>query len=205
MVVPSVQQRIQPGNRVTVTPTSDSFDYEAALAACAAGQRDALLQIYNHEGGRLLGVVLRIVRDKAMAEDIVHDTCIKIWTGASGFDPAKGTARGWIYSIARHLALNAVRDGRRNVDLDDDAVSALDDKASLEAWNDMTDSFAWEASHGRITFCLEQLEPARRNCILHAYVDGFSHREIAERLNAPLGTIKAWIKRSLAALRECMT
>ena len=75
-----------------MTPSSDSFDYEAALAACAADQRDALLQIYNHEGGRLLGVVLRIVRDKAMAEDIVHDTCIKIWTGASGFD-TNGTVR----------------------------------------------------------------------------------------------------------------
>lgn len=73
------------------------------------------------------------------------------------------------------------------------------------AWKDLNDSFAWQSSPGRITLCLEQLEPVRRNCILHAYVDGFSHREIAERLNAPLGTIKAWIKRSLAALRECMT
>lgn len=188
-----------------MTPPSGDFDYEAALAACAAGHRGALQQIYTHEGGRLLGVVLRIVRDLAMAEDILHDTCIKIWTGASRFDPAKGTARGWIYSIARHLALNAVRDGSRNVDLDDDKVAALDDGASVEAWRDMADSFAWESSHGRITFCLEQLEPMRRNCILHAYVDGFSHREIAERLNAPLGTIKAWIKRSLATLRECMT
>ncbi|NYT79735.1 sigma-70 family RNA polymerase sigma factor [Alcaligenaceae bacterium] len=193
------------GNQATVTPPSGDFDYEAALAACAAGQRDALQRIYTHEGGRLLGVILRIVRDSAMAEDIVHDTCIKIWTGASRYDPAKGTARGWIYSIARHLALNVVRDGGRHIDLDEDTVSSLDDRASVEAWKDMNDSFAWQSSPGRITLCLEQLEPVRRNCILHAYVDGFSHREIAERLNAPLGTIKAWIKRSLAALRECMT
>ncbi len=188
-----------------MTPASGDFDYEAALAGCAAGQRDALLQLYNHEGGRLLGVVLRIVRNAAMAEDIVHDTCIKIWTGASRFDPAKGSARGWIYSIARHLALNAVRDGGRHIDVDEDAVAALDDHASVQAWKDITASLSAEASHGRIAFCLEQLEPVRRNCILHAYVDGFSHREIAERLNAPLGTIKAWIRRSLAALRECMT
>ena len=52
--------------------------------------------------------------------------------------------------------------------------------------------------------CLEQLDPTRRACILHAYVDGFSHSEIARKLDTPLGTVKAWIKRSLVALRECM-
>ena len=62
------------------------------------------------------------------------------------------------------------------------------------------------AAHGsaRIHQCLEQLEPARRRCILHAYVDGCTHAEIAALLGAPLGTVKAWIKRSLASLRECM-
>jgi len=52
--------------------------------------------------------------------------------------------------------------------------------------------------------CLEELEPVRRSCLIHAYVDGFSHAEIARKLGAPLGTVKAWVKRSLAALRECM-
>lgn len=51
---------------------------------------------------------------------------------------------------------------------------------------------------------MEQLEPVRRNCIFHAYVDGYSHQEIAQKIGAPLGTVKAWIKRSLTALRECM-
>ncbi|GBH13500.1 DNA-directed RNA polymerase specialized sigma subunit [Pseudomonas syringae pv. actinidiae] len=55
-----------------------------------------------------------------------------------------------------------------------------------------------------MTSCMEQLEPVRRNCIFHAYVDGYSHQEIAQKIGAPLGTVKAWIKRSLTALRECM-
>ena len=84
------------------------------------------------------------------------------------------------------------------------SAAALDARASLEAWHDMADAFAWQDSAGRLGPCLEQLEPVRRNCILHAYVDGLSHGEIARRLEAPLGTVKAWIKRSLAALRECM-
>lgn len=181
------------------------FDYQAALLACAAGERAALQQLYEQEGARLLGVVMRIVRDQALAEDIVHDACINIWTRAASFNPALGSARGWIYSVARNLALNAVRDASREITVDDDTATALDARASLEAWQDMADAFAWQASAGRIAHCLEQLEPVRRNCVLHAYVDGFSHGEIARRLDAPLGTVKAWIKRSLAALRECMT
>ena len=180
------------------------FDYEATLAACAAGERAALQRLYAQEGGRLLGVVQRIVRDAALSEDIVHDACVNIWTRAASFDPARGSARGWIYSVARNLALNAVRDGAREVAVDEDTAATLDARASLEAWHDMADAFVWQDSVGRIGPCLEQLEPVRRNCILHAYVDGLSHNEIARRLEAPLGTVKAWIKRSLAALRECM-
>lgn len=188
----------------TIVPALPEFDYEATLAACAASERAALQRLYAREGGRLLGVVQRIVRDAALAEDIVHDACVNIWTRAASFDPARGSARGWIYSVARHLALNAVRDLAREVDVDDDTAAALDARASLEAWHDMADAFAWQDSVGRLGPCLEQLEPMRRNCILHAYVDGLSHNEIARRLEAPLGTVKAWIKRSLAALRECM-
>ena len=161
-------------------------------------------RLYEQEGARLLGVALRIVRQRALAEDIVHDACVNIWTRAASYDASRGSARGWIYSVARNLALNAVRDGARELAVDDDTAAALDARASLEAWHDMADAFAWQDSAGRLGPCLEQLEPVRRNCILHAYVDGLSHNEIARRLEAPLGTVKAWIKRSLAALRECM-
>lgn len=180
------------------------FDHAAALRACAAGDRQALRRLYDAEGPRLLGVARRIVRDTALAEDIVHDTFIKIWTHAASADPARGSARGWIYSVLRHQALNAMRDSAHEVGVDDDTAAALDADASLAAWREMADHFEWQASEGRVRDCLGGLEPVRRNCILHAYVDGLSHSEIATRIGAPLGTVKAWIKRSLTALRECM-
>lgn len=182
--LPSVDER------ATLSLPEPSFDYEACLAACARRERQALRELYQQESARLLGVALRIARDRGLAEDIVHDTFIRVWSRAASFDPARGSARGWVYSITRHLALNHVRDSAREV-----AMDTTQEPAS-------TPDF--ELPSSRIQHCLDRLEPARRSCILHAYVDGCSHAEIALRLDTPLGTVKAWIKRSLAALRECM-
>jgi RNA polymerase sigma-70 factor (ECF subfamily) len=88
--------------------------------------------------------------------------------------------------------------------LDESAAAVAEDQAALAMWHDTADAFDWRASPDQLRRCLERLEPVRRNCILHAYVDGLSHADIAGRVNAPLGTVKAWIRRSLGALRECL-
>ncbi len=189
--------------RIDLSSHESHFDYEATLDACARGERQALERLYAQESARLLGVAQRLVRDSALAQDIVHDAFIKIWTRAASFDPSRGSARGWIFSITRNLALNTIRDNAREIQDDGDDQS-LEAQATLEGWNQTVDSFDWRVNPGRIEFCLEQLEPVRRNCVFHAYVDGYSHQEIASKLGAPLGTVKAWIKRSLTALRECI-
>lgn len=183
---------------------NDLFDYEATLVACAAGDKHALQRLYQQEGARMLGVALRIVRQRALAEDIVHDACLTIWTRAASYQPMQGSARGWIYTVVRNLALNAVRNAGRFLDVDEATTSSVDAAQSQAAWSEQL--FAQEnSSHlGRLQDCLQALEPERRHCLLHAYVDGCSHAEIAQRLGAPLGTVKAWIRRSLVTLRGCM-
>ena len=183
----------------------EDFDYEATLQACAAGERGAMQRLYEQEAARLFGVVRRIVRDGALAEDVLHDACVNIWTRAASFDPARGSARGWIYSVARNLALNARRDDSRDAELPQETLQLIDDQASLAAWEAMRRAGQWEDSAGRVGHCLSELEPVRRDCILYAYVEGLSQREIAARVAAPLGTVKAWIQRSLVALRACMS
>ena len=151
----------------------------------------------------MLGVARRILRDQGQAEDVVHEAFIAIWRHAHTFDPARGSARTWIYSILRHAALRAARRADRQpgagADRDDDA-SALDavvDAAAqrkLESRPDM----------GRLHDCLQTLDQPRRDCVLLSYVEGCSHAEIASQLEAPLGTVKSWIRRALTSLRECM-
>lgn len=187
----------------TLSLPEDCFDYEACLAACARGEQRALHDLYTQESARLLGVAKRIARSDALAEDIVHDAFIKIWTRAGSFDPARGAARGWIFSVTRHLALNFMRDNAHTVQVSEQSENAVLAEAAMDAITEV-DTFEYRSRSGRIYGCLEQLEPARRSCILHAYVDGYSHSEISQKVGAPLGTVKAWIKRSLVALRECM-
>ena len=87
-------------------PATDPFDHDAALAACARGERQALAQIYSLEGRYLLGVALRIVRQRQSAEDVLHDAFVSIWQRAGSFDPARGAGRNWIYNVIQHATLN---------------------------------------------------------------------------------------------------
>jgi RNA polymerase sigma-70 factor (ECF subfamily) len=152
----------------------------------------------------MLGVALRIVRHRQVAEDVIHDAFISIWTKAGSYDGTRGTPLSWMYSIVRHQALNVVRSSQREVSVEEESIEAAE---SVSPWNiemHLADSFELRADVGSLHACLTQLDAAKRNSILFAYIDGCSHSEIAERLRAPLGTVKAWIKRGISSLRECM-
>lgn len=187
-----------------MTTTPDEFDYEAALKACASGERAALHRIYQREAGRLIGVALRIVRRRDVAEDIVHDAFVRIWEKAASFDASRGSGRGWIYSVVRHGALNHVRDHAREVWRDDDALDGAGDEDATARVADPYQRVLLSSESGQLYECLGRLDVAKRSSILMAYLEGCTHSEIADRLAAPLGTVKAWIRRGLQALKECL-
>jgi RNA polymerase sigma-70 factor, ECF subfamily len=173
------------------------LDLEAELKSCADGDKEALRRVFEAEAPRLVGVAQRILRRRDLAEEAVQEGFARIWLNAGRFDPALGSARGWIYAIVRYRALNMLRDGAREDILAPDAVDALRDAEADTAWRRLD-------ADGALRQCLEQLEPNRRKAILLAYVLGLTQGEIAGRMSAPLGTVKAWMRRALIALRECL-
>lgn len=181
------------------SPPPPNFDYESALLACAQGDRAALQQIYAREAGQLLGVALRIVRRHDLADEVLQDAFLQIWQKATMFDPSRGSARGWIFSIVRYRALDALRKASREIAVDETLIA---NRSPVTA--DLLDNLSRLAETKELQTCLEQLEQPKRQSILLAYMDGYTHIQIAAQLEVPLGTVKSWIRRGLLALRECL-
>lgn len=177
---------------------AEAHDEELAglLRACAAGDRAALHAIYDRESAHMFGVARGILRRRDLAEDVVQDTFMQIWTCAAGFDPMLCTARTWIFTALRHRSLHLLHHGAREVAAPDGALleragGGLDPEAILVRLDESN----------RLRRCLDGLGPDRSQAILLAHAVGLSHGEIAGRMGRPLGTVKAWLRRSMLALR----
>lgn len=181
-----------------MTDARDDFDYESALAACARGERYALRSIYERERRWLMAVALRIVRRREVAEEVLQDSFVQIWTRAATFDSSLGSARGWIYTVVRHRAINAVRSSGRMVEVDDETLAAMADAQApwLSGGSDI--------DAGTLADCLDRLDAEKRRCVMLAFVDGYTHEELAKKMGTPLGTVKSWIRRALITLKECL-
>ncbi len=179
------------------------FDHEAAILAIARGERFALRALYVQESRWLLGVAQRIVRERALAEDVLHDAFVQIWQHAGTYRPDAGSARGWVYTVVRHQAIKAVRDQRQEA-MAPEEVAALGDSAQMQH-DHAEEARARGLDAASVERCLQRLDDTQRHCVVSAFVEGHSHEHIAAALQRPVGTVKSWIRRSLVALKACLT
>ena len=173
-------------------------DLGPLLAAVAHGDRAALRAVYERQAARLFGVANAILRDRDAAADALQDAFLRIARRAGQYDPARGPAEAWLAAIVRHAALDAVRARGREIPTDDPALG----DQPVEA--DALERVAASAEGRRLRDCLAALEEKNRTGIVLAFVHGLSHAQVAARLDLPLGTVKAWIRRGLLRLRECL-
>lgn len=161
-----------------------------------AGAFEAL---YSQTSAKLFAIALRICRDRAMAEDVLQETFVAIWRGATTFDPQRGDGFAWLGAIARHRALDAVRKrGRSDVPVGDEYIDRIAGIPDLHA------ARADYADLDALVHCLDQMEEQQRELILLAYYEGRSREELASRFAAPINTVKTWLRRGLARLRLCL-
>lgn len=171
------------------------------LQACAGGDRAAMRRLFDDEGPRLMAIAMRILRDPVLAEEAVQDTLVKVWTRAASFRPDRGPPRAWLSTILRNTALNILRSERRTDHAADGDIEALQDRTVADETEAVLRSLDPTL---RLRGCLDALDARRRHAILLAYVHGWSQGEIAGRSGLPLGTVKAWMRRGLGQLRECL-
>ncbi len=168
------------------------------VEAIREGDRASLQRLYALEARRLYGIALRIVRRPDMAADVVQDVFVQVWRNARTFAAERGDAQAWLTGITRYRALDVLRKRRREVLSDD---PALGDTAEEP---DVIERIEQAAAQSALRKCLDELAERERRCLVLAFVDGLSHSELAQRLGAPLGSVKSWVRRGLLLLRRCL-
>lgn len=180
---------------------SDNLDTAENCIELIARNKDraAFEALYILVSPKLLGVVLRIIPQRSNAEDVLHDTFLKIWRAAHQYDRSRASAMGWAATIARNTAIDYKR-RRREVDMPDDQFAAHIDKNAFS-----TSVQGSEVMKMTLQHCLAELEETQRQCVVLAYCQGLSREDLSERLDAPVNTVKTWLRRGLLALRECVS
>ncbi|MDE2363745.1 MAG: sigma-70 family RNA polymerase sigma factor [Hyphomicrobiales bacterium] len=178
-----------------MAPHKDEIGF--LIVAAGRGDRAAFRRLYLATSAKLLGLVTRITKSRAEAEEVVQEVYLKAWTNAASFSPDSGTGMGWLVSISRNRAIDLVR-----------AKTAAATEAQETEWFDkLVSDQNLEAEimdRTALVKCLATLEPAVRDMIVLAYVDGLSREELAERFGMPVNTVKTRLHRGLGALKSCL-
>jgi RNA polymerase sigma-70 factor (ECF subfamily) len=176
---------------MAAAPPPDDAEDEVLVAAMAAGDRAALATLYERHGSLLLGLALRIVRERREAEDLLHDVFLEAWRTAKDFDPKRGRVRTWLAIRMRSRALDLQKSARVSRNTGDGGLELLVDEGD-----------AASPDHGRVRRALAGLAADQRRVIELAYFEGLSCTEIAERVAIPVGTVKSRIAAGLDRLRS---
>ena len=174
-------------------PEPDNAELERLLARCAGQEHQALEELYTKVAPLLLALLLRMLRNRDLAEDALQEVFVGVWRRAGQFEARRGRALAWITSIARYRAIDIQRGQRHWVGLE-----AAPDR---EVQPTRTESTLTQAALAR---CMGLLTGDQRHCLALAYQQGLTQDEIAHAMGHPLGTVKSWVRRALTSLRECL-
>ncbi len=185
----------------------DSLSLADLLQRTAAGDHACFAQVYARTQAHLFGVAVRMLGREQAAEDVLQEAFVSIWKNAGSYrSEINGQAvqpMTWLIAIVRNKALDALRQRTRR------AESALDDEgadgaASGGAAASALDLFNEATRALQVQACLAALDASHRQSLALAYYQGLTHSEVAQQMGAPLGSVKAWIRRGLDKLKTCL-
>ncbi|ALG86967.1 ECF RNA polymerase sigma factor SigK [Gordonia phthalatica] len=180
--------------------TVDADRLEHLLELVAAGDRAAFADLYDRTGPRVYGMVLRVLRDPGYSEEVTQDVYLQIWRDAGRFDAEQGSAMSWLLTIAHRRAVDRVRS--------ESSASARENRYGLRSLAEVVagvdDEVLMREAGGRVRDCLGTLTDLQAQAVSMAYYDGFTYREVADRLAVALPTVKSRIRDGLKRLRGCL-
>ncbi|WAC66117.1 ECF RNA polymerase sigma factor SigK [Agrococcus sp. SL85] len=172
-------------------------DIEQCLTRAAQGDQRAFAELYDATSSRVFGLVLRILVDRAQAEEVAQEVFLEAWRNARRFDPERGAAMSWLLQIAHARAVDRVRASQAQRDRD----QRIGERDLAVPVDDVSERAEISLDAARARQALEALPAAQRQAIELAYFGGLTQTEIAERLGAPLGTVKTRLRDGMIRLR----
>lgn len=192
-----------PGDRLADPPADleDSSDELAALLrASARGDEAAFARLYDATSSRVHGLVLRVVRNPAQAEEVTQEAFVDIWRTAARFDPHKGSGISWLMTIAHRKAVDRVRSAQASTERDTTYLARTEERA----FDSTAENVEQSLDAQRVRRAMTSLTQTQRGAVELAYFGGYTHTEVAGLLDVPLGTAKTRIRDGLIRLRDTL-
>lgn len=174
-------------------------DIEELIAKVALGDRTAFAALYDATSGKLFAVCLRVLKNRSEAEDALQDVYLRVWHKADRYAVTGHSPMTWLITVARNLSIDRLRATRSSETDLDDAGELIEKRPGPE------DVSIAASEQRRISACFEELPPDRAAAVRAAYLDGATYQHLAKRFDVPLNTMRTWLRRSLMALKECLS
>lgn len=167
----------------------------------AGGDQEAFAALYDTLGARVHGLARRVVRDPAIAEEVTQEVFLQAWREAHRFEPGRGTALSWVLTLTHRRAVDRVRAEQAQ----SDRLHRYESRSTVTPYDTTAEQASERLEAGRVRRALEKVGEPHRSALELAYLEGLTHREVAERTGVPLGTAKTRIRDGLHKLRHAMT
>ncbi|WP_433462829.1 ECF RNA polymerase sigma factor SigK [Spirillospora sp. CA-128828] len=184
--------------------TVSGHDAEALLGRTARGDERAFEMLYDVVAAPVHGLIRRVVRDPAMAEEVTQEVMIEVWRTATRYDPDRGGAMAWIMTIAHRRAVDRVRREQSAGEREARAVHPAAHQGTGAAHDPVGERVEARLEHERVRRCLRTLTHLQRESVTLAYYGGHSYREVAELVGAPPNTVRTRMRDGIIRLRDCL-
>lgn len=193
-------RNVGPAVTISVLGMSMAEDLAPLVYRTALGDQRAFEDLYQQTSPRLMGVALALLRRRDLAEDVLQEAYVKVWHAAGSYRPELGSVGTWLGTIVRRSAIDRLRRQKsEGLTLPEPDWDLLEDDGPGPLERMLEDDDA-----RRLSRCLEHLDERQRESVRLAFFHGLTHSELAEKMSAPLGTVKAWVRRGLEKLKGCL-